>query len=109
MEKETPMEHAISEEEIDRLSALCRIACTEEEKQSLRQSLTKVLTYVDMLSQVDVTNTPPCNTVLDDLCNVTREDIVQELLPRDLFLKESPAHTGGMIRVPPILPSEEAE
>ncbi len=97
------MAHELSEEEIDKLSKLCRIACTTEEKAKLRGNLSKILGYVDQLRQVDTTGVPPCNTVLEETTNVMRDDEPGDLLPREVFLANAPAHVGGMIRVPPVI------
>ena len=37
------------------------------------------------------------------MANVTREDVVGELLNREAFLANAPSHVGGMIRVPPVI------
>jgi aspartyl-tRNA(Asn)/glutamyl-tRNA(Gln) amidotransferase subunit C len=37
------------------------------------------------------------------MSSILREDEVTETLDRETFLANSPAHIGGMIRVPPII------
>lgn len=91
------------EKELEKLTKLCRIECTEEEKKSLQHHLTSILKYVDQLKEVDTAGVEPCYSVLKTLTNVMREDEIGELLPRDLFLANAPAHVGGMIRVPPVI------
>ena len=93
----------INEEEFIKLTRLCRISCTEEEKANFLQSLTHILEYVDLLNEIDTGSTPACNTVLETLATVVRDDTPEEPLARDLFLANAPAHTGGMVRVPPVL------
>lgn len=88
---------------IQQLTRLCRIDCTEEEQESLLKDLRKILNYIEQLQEVDTENIPPCNHVLEGLANVMREDIVGEVLNREIFLANAPAHIGGMIRVPPII------
>lgn len=94
-----------NEEEIDKLSKLCRIACTPEEKTLLKQHLGRVLDYVKALEKVDTSQVEPCYRVSEKLANVMREDEVQAGLNRQTFLSNSPAHTGGMIRVPSVIKS----
>ena len=93
----------MNENEIDKLIKLCRIACTEEEKKKLLGNLKNVLTYVEQLQAIDTEGVPPCNTVLEIEMHTMRDDEVGELLPRELFLANAPAHVGGMIRVPPVI------
>jgi aspartyl-tRNA(Asn)/glutamyl-tRNA(Gln) amidotransferase subunit C len=91
------------EKELDKLAKLCRIECTEAEKKALQHHLTSVLSYVEKLNEVDTAGVEPCYSVLATLSNVMREDEIGELLPRELFLANAPAHVGGMVRVPPVI------
>lgn len=93
----------MDEKDFLKLTKLCRIECSDEEKKKLMERLKKVLVYVEQLKEVDTAGVNPCNHVLETVHNVMREDVVGETLPRDQFLSNAPAHTGGMIRVPPVI------
>jgi aspartyl-tRNA(Asn)/glutamyl-tRNA(Gln) amidotransferase subunit C len=99
----------LNEESIKKLTQLCRIECTPEEQEALLKDLEKILSYVDQLQEIDTENVTPCNHVLADIQNVMREDVVGETLSRKIFLDNSPAHTDGMIRVPPVISKEAKE
>lgn len=88
---------------IEALIKLSRIHCTEEEEKELLSSLQKIVAYIEQLSELDTSNVEPCFQVIPTQQNVFREDRVGTLLPRDEFLKNAPAHVGGMIKVPPVL------
>ncbi len=88
---------------IQYLTRLSRIKCSEDEQESLLKDLRKILNYIEQLNEVNTENVAPCSHVLEGICNVMRDDVVDEILPRELFLANAPSHTGGMIRVPPIL------
>lgn len=96
----------MNEEEFTKLSKLCRIACTEEEKEQFLAALSSVLAYMEQLNEIETEGVPPCNTVLETVYNIMREDEVGALLSRDLFLANAPSHVGGMVRVPPVLKQE---
>lgn len=93
----------LQESDIEKLSKLCRIECSEKEKEKLLANLKKILAYVTQLQEVDTTGVSPCNQVLQDMANVLRKDVSGDLLEREKFLNNAPAHTGGMIRVPPVI------
>lgn len=93
----------MDENEINKLIKLSRIECTEEEKKSLQAHLSNILKYVAELDEVDVSGVEPCLRVLETLKNVMREDKVGNVLPRELFLANAPAHVGGLVRVPPVI------
>lgn len=95
----------LDRETIKYLSKLSRIDCTEEEQEGLLNDLRKILKYIEQLQEVDTEHVPPCNHVLDDIVNVSREDVVGEILPRDVFIANAPSHIGGMIKVPPVIKS----
>lgn len=95
------------ERDLLKLSKLCRIAFSEEEKKKFLKSLKTVLTYVEQLNEVETAQVPPFAHILETVTNVMREDIIKETLSRDLLLSNAPAHTGGMIRVPPVLKGAE--
>jgi aspartyl-tRNA(Asn)/glutamyl-tRNA(Gln) amidotransferase subunit C len=90
---------------LKKLTELSRIDCTPEEQTSLLKDLDSILGYMALLNEIDTSDVPPCNYVIPHDKNVTRDDVVGETLPRDVFLKNAPSHTGGMIRVPPVLKS----
>ena len=92
---------------IQTLVKLSRIECTEEEQSSLLIDLKKILSYIDLLEEVDTTNVSNRNLILEGVVNVTREDVVSDLMPRDLFLSNAPSQIGGMIRVPPVMKSHK--
>jgi aspartyl-tRNA(Asn)/glutamyl-tRNA(Gln) amidotransferase subunit C len=85
------------------LSKLCRISLTEEEMDNLLVDLQKIIAYVEQLQEIDTSNVAACTTVLEGMSNHMREDEIGECLSREEFLKNAPAHVGGMIRVPPVI------
>jgi len=93
----------LDKETIKNLTKLCRIDCSEEEQESILTDLKKILNYVEQLQEIEVDHISPCNQVLDDMVNVTREDTVRDLLSRDDFLNNAPSHTGGLVRVPTVI------
>lgn len=88
---------------MDQLKRLCRIDFSPEEEEDLHKSLTRVLEYVHKLNEVDTSNVEPCRFVHPIIHNMQmREDVVQDVLPREQFLFNAPDQIGGMIRTPPI-------
>ena len=84
------------------LTHLCRIACSEDEKKKLMSGLERILAYIEELKELPTEEVPPTHHILE-MSNVMRPDLVGETLPRDLFLSNAKEHTGGMLRVPPVM------
>lgn len=95
----------LTHETLKKLTELSRIDCSEEEQASLLKDLDSIIGYMTLLNELDTSDVPPCNYVIPRTTNVTRKDVVGETLPRATFLENAPSHTGGMIRVPPVLKS----
>lgn len=93
------------ENDLQKLMKLSRIECSNEEKEKFYKALSRVVTYMDQLSEVNTEGIAPCNHILETISNVTREDETGEVLPRETFLANAPSHVGGMVRVPPIVKS----
>lgn len=92
------------EESIKTLCSLCRLE-PEEDLSALSKELKKILDYVELLSEVDVSHLSPYSHIEEQGVGSLREDKVeeQELLPRELFLKNAPDQVSGMIRVLPFI------
>lgn len=97
----------IDRELIKKLSALCRIGCSEEEIDSLLVDMKKIVDYVEQLDEIDTENAAPCNSVIKELTNVMREDQPGETMPREVFLENAPKQASGLIRVPPVIKKSE--
>lgn len=97
----------LNQEMIKKLTRLCRIDCTEEEQKTLLEDLRKILLYFEQLEEIDTTDVPPCNHVLEGMANVMREDVIGDVLSREIFLANAPAHIGGMIKVPEVIKQRE--
>ena len=95
------------EKELEKLTKLARIQCTKEEKGELFRNLTSILSYIEEFRELDLHDTPPCDSVLETVKNVMRDDIPERTLSREEFLNNSPAQVSGMIRVPPVLLNDQ--
>lgn len=88
---------------IKTLTSLSRINCSEEEEEALLKDLQDIIAYIEKLEEIPTDDVPPCNHVLPGMCNVMREDVVQESSARELILENAPAKIGGLFRVPPVI------
>jgi len=91
------------ENALNKLMKLCRLECSAEEKQKFLHSVSRVVEYIDHLSEIPTEGVAPCNHILETIHNMTREDQTCPTLPRETFLSNAPSHVGGMIKVPVIL------
>ena len=93
----------LDKQTLTELTNLCRIKCTESELKTLHKNLESILKYIERMNEVNTDNVEVCNHVCRTSSNVLREDQIEKTLSREIFLKNSPSHVAGMVRVPTII------
>ncbi len=98
----------VTDELIENLAKLSRIALTKEDRALLFNDMKRVIGFIDLLNEVSVKEEQKAHShVYQEHGHHLREDRPKDLLPRDLFLKNAPDQIGGMIRVPPVILKDE--
>jgi len=88
---------------LEQISRLVKIDIPEEKQAAMLADLEKILDYAHMLDTVDTEGVSPCYHVLEGIKCPQREDVVNESFTSDDFLKNAPAQTGGMVKIPPLM------
>ena len=88
---------------ISTLAKLANIELTEKEEDTLKNNLSKIVHYMDMLKEVDTEGVPPCQSVVKESVSGALEDRKKQPLDRTTFLDNSPSQVAGMIRVPRVI------
>jgi aspartyl-tRNA(Asn)/glutamyl-tRNA(Gln) amidotransferase subunit C len=92
----------ISVEQVKHVANLARLAVTEEEAEMFRKQLDDIITFSELLNELDTENVVPTSHVLA-MKNILREDISKPGLPVEEVLKNAPDSKDGQIRVPSII------
>ena len=92
----------ITDEEVDYVALLGRLALTDEEKNTYRGQLDDILKYMEKLSEVDTENVEPMAGPVQ-LFTPLREDKVRPSLPREEALANAPKKAGDSFEVPKII------
>lgn len=88
----------LTHEQVEKVAYLARLELAPEELEKMQHQLSGILDYIDMLSEVDVTDVPATAQVTN-LVNVTRNDVVVPSLAREDALANAPQQQDGMFRV----------
>jgi aspartyl-tRNA(Asn)/glutamyl-tRNA(Gln) amidotransferase subunit C len=100
----------VTEESLIHLAKLCRIGCSDKERSSLLKDFRQIVGYVELLSKIDTEGVEPCSCVTRGYTQTPRrDDIPENTLDRELFLKGAPSSIAGLVRVPKILKSKEGK
>lgn len=89
---------ALTLAEVTHVAHLARLDLPQDELATMQTQLSRILEYIDMLSEADVTDVP-ITAQVTNLVNVLRADIVAPSLPRDDALANAPRQQDGMFVV----------
>lgn len=89
----------ITEELVDYISALSRLKPDSAERAELAEELEKIVSYMDLLSEVDTAGVEPMSHVLP-VVNVLRPDVVEPSCDREALLRGAPKRDGETFLVP---------
>lgn len=89
----------LSPEQVNHVAQLARLELTESETEVMAGELSKVLGYIEQISELDLTGVEPTSHVID-LVNALRADVPHESLPVEVALAAAPEPVQGGFGVP---------
>jgi aspartyl-tRNA(Asn)/glutamyl-tRNA(Gln) amidotransferase subunit C len=92
----------ISQEEVEHIAELAKLALTDDEKQRFGEQLSAILDYAARLQAIDTDDIPPTASVLP-VDTVLREDSSRPGLPPQDILANSQDAKDDMFRVDAVL------
>ena len=93
------MANIITDETIDYVGILAKLELSQEEKETAKRDMSRMLDYIDKLNQLDTTQVEPMSHIFS-INNVFREDVVTNGDDRDNILKNAPEQKEGAFKVP---------
>ncbi len=93
---------SVSEKDVKYIANLAKLQLTEEEVVSFAGDMSKILQYMEMLSELDTTNVEPLEHVIE-LDSRFRKDVALPPLPHDDALKNAPDADSDYFRVPKVI------
>lgn len=92
----------ISNELIDKLADLAKLEFNGEEKVHIKNDLSRILTFIDKLNEIDTNGVEPL-IFMSDAVNVLREDEVKQTITKEEALQNAPKKDSDYFRVPKFL------
>lgn len=96
------MHMEVTDEMVDNLAALSRLRFNEAEKEEIKKDLQRMISFVDKLKELDVSNVEPL-LHMTDMQNVYRSDIVKGSMDRAEALKNAPLADDQFFKVPKVI------
>jgi len=92
----------IEKKVVEYISNLARIHINEKEKEFLSGQLSKILSYINKLQELNVDNIEPKRGAHFEE-NIFREDVVEESNSGEEILNNSPLKEGRFFKVPKVV------
>lgn len=89
----------IDDATIDYVGILAKLELNEEERNQAKEDMSRMLAYIDKMSELDTTGIEPMSHVIPTQ-NVFRKDVVINGDDKENMLKNAPAQKNGMFVVP---------
>lgn len=93
------MANVITDETIEYVGILAKLALSEEEKEQAKADMGRMLDYIDKLAELDTTGIEPMSHVFP-VQNVFHEDVVTNGDESEKTLKNAPGEKDNMFMVP---------
>ncbi len=93
------MAHIISDETLENAAILAKLELSEEEKETAKSDMEKMLAYIDKLNELDTDGVEPLSHVFETV-NVFREDIVTNKDGHEEVLSNAPEQKGRSFAAP---------
>lgn len=84
--------------EVQHVARLARMQLSPDEIEHMREQLSAILDYIQMLQEVDVDGVEPTSQITG-LTTLMRPDEVNSTLTQEQVLSNAPDHADGMFRV----------
>ncbi|MGI5827591.1 MAG: Asp-tRNA(Asn)/Glu-tRNA(Gln) amidotransferase subunit GatC [Patescibacteria group bacterium] len=95
----------LSKDGVKHVAELVQIPLSDSELEAIAPQLSEAVEYVEVLNELDVTQTPPTSQVTG-LINVFRDDMVKPSLTQEEALKNSKQTVDGYFAVPAVIEKE---
>lgn len=96
----------IDRDETIKIAHLARLELTSDEVDRFARELSQIVTYVEQINELDLSDVPPTNHVMG-LTNRFRPDQVRPGLDIDQALANAPERTSRAVKVPLVIGGEE--
>jgi len=92
----------ISQQEIEKIAHLARLEIQPDKMQDLKESINRVIDWMDALNEVDTSNVEPLVHITEAL-NQVREDEAKVTLDRSRALELGPDTNETFFKVPQVI------
>ena len=89
----------VTKEEVKKIAKLSKLSLSDSELKNHTKDMNNILEYMDLLNEIDTSNTEELVNVHDAKSNL-REDNSEDSIPKDKVIDNSPQSKEGYIEIP---------
>jgi len=89
----------IDDKTLENIAHLARLEFVDDEKEKIKNDLSRMLSFIDQLNELDTSNVEPL-IYLSDRINVLRNDEVHQEITQKEALKNAPLKDSDYFKVP---------
>ncbi|MFN3193666.1 MAG: Asp-tRNA(Asn)/Glu-tRNA(Gln) amidotransferase subunit GatC [Aureliella sp.] len=97
----------LTTEDVAKVASLARLEIASDELEPMTQQLSKIIGFVEKLSELNTSDVEPMAHPLD-VESVTRADVHSASLSRESALLNSPSHDGEFFLVPAVMAPKDS-
>jgi len=94
---------SVTKDDVNYVANLARLQLKDEEAESLKEDMNKILGYMEKLGQLDTSGVEPLEHVTDMTSSTFRKDKAKEPISHDDALKNAPDADSDYFRVPRVI------
>lgn len=87
---------------VDKLAKLARLEIALEEKENVIKDLSKILSFMEKLNELDTTDVEPL-VYMSPGINIIRNDVVKEVITHEEALQNAPDHDENYFKIPKVI------
>jgi len=92
----------ISKKDVEHVAWLARLGLTEEEKETFKEQLSRILEYAETINKLPTEGVEPMTHAIP-MKNIFREDEAKPFKNPKLIVENAPEQVEGMFKVPKII------
>ena len=90
---------------VERVAQLAKLSFSDEEKEKVREEMTKIVSFIEKMNELDTENVEPLIFMSDEI-NPIREDVARIDISKEEILKNAPQKDSDYFKVPKFLERE---
>jgi aspartyl-tRNA(Asn)/glutamyl-tRNA(Gln) amidotransferase subunit C len=96
----------ITEDTVDKIAHLARLEVSPDEKEQLIGDMSRILSFMEKLNEVDTSSIEPLVYMTDEVNNFRKDEVI-EIITHEEALQNAPEHDENYFLVPKVIETRD--